>query len=428
MSSTKLLYSNYGQSETSEPRMSAGTLLDTLVNERAERILKFLAASVALGLIAIVGVRWYAYQWDFHMFLGAARDFAAGRSPYRGVGLSFYHPPMLLHVYGLFALLPVWLACTVWYVLKLAALAALLSIWNKHFVRIRYNAATIAFLILAYDAAIYSDLVAGNLSIFEELLIWLAFVNLLKGRYWAFGLILLLASQVKITPLFFAVLLVTVPTQPQWGWFFATIVGFFAVFSCNYWLHPDLFAEFFRVSALLDERGTQSPSLLALVRDVLERLNLIVAQQSKLDELAYVAVAGAIGLSSLWLLIKYRKAVKAFDQRLLIGFACVLFAIVSPRLKSYTYILLIPPTLYLLQVIEWRRQVALAGAVIVGLTVFPLTLSLLPVRLLFELFINYIPLFAAAFVWIAYFVAIYRITHSAVVGDTAPELASQSAT
>jgi Glycosyltransferase family 87 len=399
--------------------MSAGTLLDPLANEKTERILKTLLTVIVVGLIAIVGVRWYAYQWDFHMFMGAARDFEAGRMPYRGVGLSFYHPPMLLHVYGLFAALPTWLALTLWYVLKLVALVSLFSLWNKHYVPIRYTAATIAFLLLAYDAAIYSDLVAGNLSVFEELLLWLAFVNLLKDRYWAFGLILLVASQVKLTPLFFAVLLVTVPAKPQWAWFFATIVGFFAVFSCNYWLHPDLFSEFFRVSALLDERGTQSASLLALVRDVLENLHILAADKSKLDELAYVAIAGIISLSSLWLLIKYRKAVKKLDQRLLIGFACMLFAIVSPRLKSYTYILLIPPTLYLLQVIEWRRQVALAGAVIVGLCVFPLTLSLLPIRVLFDLFINYIPLFAAAFVWVAYFVAIHRLTHAAAVGNTA---------
>jgi hypothetical protein len=401
--------------------MSAGTLLDQLANERAERILRFITASVALGLIVIVGIRWYAYQWDFHMFLGAARDFAAGRTPYRGVGLSYYHPPLLLHLYGLFTLLPEWLACTVWYVLKLAALAALLSCWNRNFVQIHYNAVTIGFLIFAYNACIYSDLVAGNVSIFEELLIWLAFTNLLKGRYWAFGLILALASQVKITPIFFAVLLITVPTKLQWKWFVATIGGFLGLFSCNYWIHPGLLLEFFRVSSQLDERGIQSPSLLALVRDVFERLNLIVTQQSLVDEFVYVAAAGAIGLCSLWLLIQYRKAVKVIDQRLLICFACVLFAIISPRFKSYTYILLLPPTIYLLQVIEWRRQVALVAAVIVGLTLFPPALSLLPVRLAFELFSNYMTLFAAAFVWCAYGVVLYRQAQSAVVGNKALE-------
>jgi hypothetical protein len=401
--------------------MSEATLLDPLVNERAERILKALAACVAFVLIAIVAVRWYAYQWDFHMFLGAARDFAAGQSPYRGVGLSYYHPPLLLHLYGLFARMPEWLACTAWYVLKLAALAALLSNWNKHFVRIRYSAATIAFFIFAYNACIYSDLVAGNVSIFEELLIWLAFANLLRGRYWAFCVVLVLASQVKITPIFFAVLLVAVPTKPQWRWLFATVSGFLALFAVNYWLYPGLTREFFRVSSQLDERGIEAPSLLALVRDAFERLNLIVTQQSMLDELVYLAVAGAIGLASLWLLIQYRKSARVIDQRLLIGFACVLFAVISPRFKAYTYILLLPPTLYLLQITEWRRQVALVAALIVGLVVFPQPRSLLPVRVAFELFTNYMTLFAAALVWSGYANVLYRATRATVLGDKAPE-------
>ena len=400
--------------------MSEGTPYDSLISDRAERILRPLAAGIALLLIALVGVRWYAYQWDFHMFLGAARDFAAGRSPYRGVGLSFYHPPLLLHVYGLFTSLPEWLACTVWYALKLAALAALLSLWNKHFVRIRYNAATIAFLILAYNACIYADLVSGNVSIFEELLLWLAFANLLKGRYWAFGLFLVVASQVKITPMFFAVLLVTVPAKPQWRWFFATVGGFAALFSCNYWLHPGLLREMLKVSAQLDERGSQGPSLLALVRDMFEQLHLLVAQQSKLDELTYVAIAGAIGLGSLWLLLQYRKTAQVVDRRLIIGFACVLFAVISPRFKAYTDILLLAPTLYLLQVVAWRRQVALAAALIVGITMFPPAYSLLPVRLAFELFTNYLALFAAALVWVGYFCVLYRATQPVILGDAAP--------
>jgi hypothetical protein len=397
--------------------MREGPRPDLLISERTERVLRPLAAGIALGLIGLVAVRWYAYQWDFHMFLGAARDFAAGQSPYRGVGLSFYHPPLLLHLYGLFTPLPEWLACTVWYALKLTALAALLSGWNRHFVPIRYNAATITFFILAYNACIYSDLVAGNVSIFEEWLIWLAFASLLRSRYGAFCLFLVLGSQIKLTPIFFAVLLVTVPVRPQWRWFFATLVGFAAVFSLNNLLHPDLFHDFFRVSAQLDERGTQAPSLLALVRDVFERLNLIVTQQSMLDELTYVTLAGAIGLSSLWLLIQYRKTVKVIDQRLLICFACVVFTLISPRFKPYTYILLLPPTLYLLHVAEWRRQVALAAAIIVGITVFPEPVSLLPVRLAFELLTTYLSLVAAALVWGGYLCVLYRAMQPALVGD-----------
>ncbi len=388
-------------------------------SERAERILKPVAASVALGLIAIVGIRWYAYQWDLHMFMGAARDFAAGTSPYRGQGLSFYHPPLLLYVYRLLTFFPVWLACSLWYVLKLAALWALLSLWDKHFVRIRYSAATITFLILAFNASIYSDLVAGNVSIFEELLLWLAFTNLLKARYWAFSLCLILASQIKLTPLFFAVLLVTATEKPQWRWLFATVAGFGALFSCNQWLQPDLFRQFWKVSSQLDERGVDSSSLLALTRDAFDRLH-VVTQQSKLDELVYVLGVAAVGAFSLWLLVQYRKAVAKLDQRLLIGFACLIFALISPRFKAYTYILLLAPTLYLLQVSDWRRQVPIACAVMLGLALFPHAHSLLPMRTAFELFASYMPLIAAAVVWGGYANVMYEAVAAERAGAAQP--------
>ena len=73
---------------------------------RAGQLLTALSVAIAAGLVVLVGVRWYAYQWDFHMFYGAARDFAAGMSPYRGYGLSFFHPPIMLYVYRLFTFMP----------------------------------------------------------------------------------------------------------------------------------------------------------------------------------------------------------------------------------------------------------------------------------------------------------------------------------
>lgn len=369
---------------------------------RRRQILTVLAGLLALGLIVLVGVRWYAYQWDFHMFYWSAREFAAGRSPYLGKGLSFYHPPLLLYLYGLFTHLPESVACTVWYVLKLAALVALLRIWHRDFVRLRWDVVTITFLALAYNAAIYSDLVAGNVSIFEELLLWLGFSGLLQRRYWLFSLCLIVASQVKLTPLFFVVLLVAAVDKPQWRWLVATLAGFTLVFSLNQVLQPGLFRQFWQVSSKLDERGVDSSSLLALVRDGFDRLNLVDTRVSRLDELLYLLLVSGVGIATLRLLSQYRKAVPAFDQRLLICFACVVFALISPRFKVYTYIILLPPTLYLLPRIDWRRHVPAATMVILMVVLFPHAKSLMPVRVAFDLFITYMPLFAAMLVWSCY--------------------------
>ncbi len=367
------------------------------------RAVTVLTVAIAGGLIVLVGVRWYAYQWDFHMFYGAAVDFAAGRSPYRGYGLSFYHPPITLYVYRLFTFLPEPVACTVWYVLKIAALYGLMRVWHNDFVRLQWRAATVLFFILAYGAALYADLVAGNISIFEELLLWYGFSRLLRGRYLVFCLCVVLAAQVKLTPVFFAVLLLVACDRPQWRWFFATIAGFAAVFSLNFVLQPALTRTFFAVSSQLDERGTDCTSVLAFIRDVSDlALGTAFTKASRLDELLFVAIAGAIGLISLWRLIEYRRREARFDPRLVISFACFVFALISPRFKVYTYIILLVPTLYLFRAVAWRHMVPLAVAAMAVPVLFPQAWSLLPIRLAFGLVNVYLPLFAAAFIWIAF--------------------------
>src|SRR6266704_3145305 len=122
------------------------------------KLLQASALLAAFGLMALIAVRWSSYQWDFHMFYGSATDFLQGTSPYYGKGLSFYHPPLTLYLYGLFAQLPRALAYELWLALKIAALGGLFLIWNHHFLKLDLAWTTVIYFILAYNGAIYADL------------------------------------------------------------------------------------------------------------------------------------------------------------------------------------------------------------------------------------------------------------------------------
>ncbi len=355
---------------------------------------------VALGLLVLIGVRWSSYQWDFHMFMGAARDFAAGQSPYRGMGLSFFHPPITLHVYWLFTFLPVAVACTLWYALKLGAMARLFMIWNRDFVPLPIHFTTVFFFLLAYSGALYSDIVSGNVSIFEELVLWYGFVSLLRGRHLTFGLCVVLAAQVKLTPIFFAGLFLVAGERPKWGAFFATLAGFAALFSLNHWLEPELFERFWWASAQLDERGSQNASLLALVRDVSDLIfGTAATSSSRLDELVYLA--GALFVMAVsWLFVaRYRRSTAAPDLRLLIAFSCFVFALVSPRFKVYTCILLLAPTWYVIRSARWHQSAAIATVLLLVVVLLPQGHTTLPFRYGFYLFAEYITLAATLAMW-----------------------------
>ena len=375
-----------------------------------DKLLQAFALLVAFGLMALVAIRWNSYQWDFQMFYGSATDFLQGTSPYRGKGLSFYHPPLTLYLYELFAHLPRNLAYELWLALKIAALSALFLIWNRHFLKLDLAWTTVVYFILAYNATIYADLVSGNISIFEQLGLWIGFAALLQGGYALFSLCVVLVAQFKLTPIFFAVLLLLAPKRPQWLWFAVCVVGFVAVFLLNLLFQPALLKDFFTVAAALDERGANSPGTLAFVRDVFDRIGGPgFSERTHVDEAIFVIAALAVGVSSLAVVVRHRSANAEPNSKLIVYFACLAYALAVPRMKTYSYILLLIPTLALIYILPRRALVPAACAALVALVVFPL--DSLPFRSLSQLLYEYMPLAAALGTWVGFHYILKRESH-----------------
>ena len=364
---------------------------------------------LAFALVALIAVRWRNYQWDFYMFVGSADDFLHGASPYRGKGLSFYHPPLTLYLYSLFVRLPFPLAYELWLSLKVLALAGLFFLWQRHFLKLRLTWGTTLYFLLAYNGTIYADFVSGNVSTFEQLGLWLAFAALLQGRYARFCLCLALVAQFKLTPIFFSVLLLLVPARPQWRWFAACCAGFAAVLSLNYALQPGLLRDFFNVAPALDERGTLAPGTLAFVRDVFDRLaGPHFSDGTRADEVIFAIVALSVSAFSLATVLRHRRAAKQPDAKVIIYFACLAYALLVPRMRVYSHILLLIPTLYLLRVLPRRTLVPAVGAALAALVVLPNGNSLLPFRSLSQVFYEYLPLAAALAAWVGFYGVLRR--------------------
>lgn len=364
----------------------------------------------AIGLVVLVAVRRNNYQWDFSLSYGSANDFLDDVSPYRGEGLSFYQTPLTLYLYSLPARLPYFVAYELWLVLKVCALGGLLWVWNRSFVQLGRSWWTVAYLVLAYAGALYADLVAGNVSIFEQFGLWLGFAALMRGQYGRFCVCIILVSQFKLTPAFFAVTLLLVPKVPQWKWFAVCITGFLAVFSLNFILEPTLTREFFDVAQALDERGTESASTLAFVRDALDLVGgATFSADSMLDEVVYGLVALAVAGITLLLVTRHRRAGSPIDQRWIIFVTCVAYCLMVPRLKNYSYIIMLVPTLHLLRELPRRQLVPAAAAVLAFMAVFPHGNTLLPFYDVAELLYDYLPLVTAFAVGFGYWFLLDRV-------------------
>ncbi len=360
----------------------------------------------ALGLIVDLWLHPERYQWDFTTYYYAGRALQAGLNPYEldslsavagtEIGFPFLYSPIVLPVFSLLSRLEFLWAYRLYLLLKVLSLGVVLCLWSSWFLRARADPAFYLVCLFGFGGAIYSDLAAGNVSIFEQLWLWLAFAALIKHRPVGFSLMVLVASLFKLTPIAFLLLLLMNPTDRNRRILACALVVFAAVNGLTYLVGPALYRDFLSVAAQLDDRGAINPSTLALVRDIgdiLTRKGLPVWATA--EAAAYgVFVSIVLALTVLALARAGRGAPRGS-----VFLACLAFALVAPRFKNYAYILLIPPAYAFVKAAMSR------GLHVFGL--LPLVLSQSPpvpfgfggaVR---NLFWGYYPWLLALLLWVA---------------------------
>jgi hypothetical protein len=356
-----------------------------------------------LGWIAIRG----RAQWDFNAHYHAALAFRQGLDPYSpeslqrvspGSALAAYlYPPLILYFYGAFTLLPYRVAYLLWLALKVAALAGLLLLWHRRFLPLRLDRLTPLYLVVAFNGALLWDIAAGNISLFEQLALWSGFACLLAGRQPLFCLLVVLTAQFKLTPVLFLFLLLA-DKQPLWKLFFASWAGFLGLLSINYWLYPALSRRYLQAALALDEWGANNPSMLSFVRDALYNLTGgIVSASYPVDEAIYVLLAISVAVVTLRAVQNHLAHPAQSDPRIRLFFFCAAYALIVPRMKNYSFILLLVPTLHVLRHTPQSLLVPLAA-------VFALLPLHLPLKVSTGFLASYLSLCAAGIVWYAYLI------------------------
>ncbi|MFA6029538.1 MAG: glycosyltransferase family 87 protein [Elusimicrobiota bacterium] len=384
--------------------------------ERHPRVHLSLKAAVwgafAAGLYHAV-VHPYVTQWDFKLYLSCAKTLGLGFNPYdEGQivkacgyqwGMPCLYPPLMLQVYRPF----LWLSPGfeqygsqyLWSFLKLLAAAGLVALWRKRFVEIRHELFTLLFFLLAYGSPLVVDIRAGNVAVFEQLLLWGGFAFMLSGRDVPFVACILLSALAKQTPAAFLVLLVLRP-RPRWGLFLGACVAYAGTLGLNYALFPALTAAYFEklaatMSIWRGESGLINCSTDAFLRSVLA----LVSPGRSPEALTLLFTAGVLAVSG-W--AHFRRLTKGGGERSLeiVFFTCVTYALVVPRLKDYSYLLLLLPTFYILERTDSSRLrwAIFACAFVNSLKSLGLRFGLGEAAVL----LSYFKWYALVLVWVAY--------------------------
>lgn len=355
----------------------------------------------------------YHYQWDFHVYCTAAREFAAGRAPYlhvyphpwnRTEVLLYNYSPLTLYAFQWTVPLSLEVAKWAWLGIKLVGLALLVRLWHASFERLNAGWAIVLFLVLGFNSALLRDFTAGNISTLEQLGIWLGFGLLIRGRLYAAALVLACVAQFKFLPIVFLTLLLV--NQPRAGWkpFALGCMTFIAIFALNLLMGAQLLHDYILHFAdplnEFDSRGVNNPSSLALFRDLMDATSYTnglpdnVAAGTRIYVLYLILVA----LLLIWAIWKRRDRLRAADPKLLVYLACALFTIVSPRLKDYSYIIMLMPALFVVR--DLGRRGLSPDYLLLGLGLMAFgqpQQSLVPgLQLLIYMLQAYLPLFLAA--------------------------------
>ncbi len=375
-----------------------------------------------LGLIIKISTH-DDYQWDFWIYYNSARAHAAGLNPYEVEALSqitpgpmrncFAYPPLALYFFRPFTALDFITASYLFLFLKCLLSIGLIYLWKKEFLQEKVDALFYFFCLLAFNATIYIDLGAGNISIIEQFLLWLAFAFYLKRRWLLFSVFVVIAASFKLVPILFLGLLWFADEKKKYWYFAGGGLAFGVTLLASYIVAPTLFVEFVRdsVGRADWERGIVNPSSLAFFREAHDLLAAkfgIVASPKILRALFLVLVATV--LSATWKAYVALKPVhEKHNEKTLIFLACLVYALVLPRFKDYSYIILIPPAYFILK----KMGEGKATLLILATLIYPPNpvggiLPLPGFDLLARLFSSHYPLLMAYGVWGLYLYDILR--------------------
>jgi hypothetical protein len=365
---------------------------------------------VALALILCAGASWkvQSAQWDFEVYYYAAKASHAGLDPYatqsltqvagRRMPLPFVYPPAFLALFAPIAHLALGTAKTAYLLAKLAALAGLLLLWGCFCRNTRETLILLAIVVLGYSGTIFADLYAGNITCFEQLLVWLAVAALVTGHRFAFAVLIPLAAAVKGLPMALVLLLLFEGRKAIFPMLVSA--GLFVVIEgSSRIMWPARTARFLALASGLDERGHSAPSILALLRD-----SLGPGGKAWVPLALYLAVVAFILGAFTFRAIRLSHA-RAWQRApwILLSGAFLSYILVGPRLKSYGFVLVVPVAAWLLA--RAKRGSWLMGTLVICLSAYaPLPKALLPQSQFWPLLWEYYALLCVFALWLLWWI------------------------
>ncbi|MBI3534557.1 MAG: DUF2029 domain-containing protein [Deltaproteobacteria bacterium] len=380
------------------------------------RVLDKLSWIFAIFLFCLVAFRPSAEQWDYYNMHESVKAFNLGLDPYQhknlqmiterptysGVGYSY--PPLIIICFEWLSLLSAKAGYFIWLVLKLLTYIILFMIWSRYFLPLKNNFLTIFYFIFAFNSTLYIDLATGNVSAFEQLVIWSSFIFLLNARIWPYCICIAIISQIKLIPIVFLLLPLVIHKKPYWLPVIGSAGIFSLIFSVNYFIWPEYFVSFANIVQNLH----QYP--LAKAHGLLELFGELFGELSGIPKLLYLLLFVIIVPLSYSAIKNFQHRNKTYDIKKVILFFCATYVVAIPRMKDYSYVIILLPALYALMELP---QKYLVSVILIPILAPNAINSILPGRNFFLIVYNYMPFLCSCAIWYLFYTNLTHSSHPA---------------
>lgn len=346
------------------------------------------------------------FHWDFRIYYSAAEAYINGANPYDvSIGLEYRYPPYTLWFFVPFTLFDINMASGLYFIFQCILLFTVIYLWIKGILKKEIDLLFFPFCLFAYNFALLTDILAGNIVLLEQILIWLAFYYFMKkGRLMLFCLFIILAATFKIQPILFLILLLFSKDEKRYMYLFGSVAVFGAIHLVSYLSNPTLLTSWIENGLMgLDwQTGIINPSTFALVQDILEfsanKTGLSVPQI--VPWVIFSAIVVAVVLISWRSIVKLRTVEIVDNKKILIFLACLVYVLIDPRLKDYSFILLLVPTYYIIRSVSYMKLgVVLLYSQVIFMIIFSLYGERMPHPGSIASLVGYYPLIVAYLVW-----------------------------
>jgi alpha-1,2-mannosyltransferase len=357
------------------------------------------ALALLLALLAAAATDVRRTGWDFKAYRLCIDSIARGESPYLsdrvvdGIPYPCTYPPLAYDLARPFALVGPENGLRLWNASKAVVLLLLLLLWAR-LLPGGLGLPGALFILAAFGSPFWADFRCGNAAVFEQGLLWAGLAALVFEHDGLFVLCVAAAAQAKMLPAALLVLLLLRP-KPRWGLFAGGCALFAGFWSLNRLLHGQMALDYLRMLSAPEkawrwERGAGNASGYAFLTEWVDLLG--VGGPARLR-----AALGSWALWTLGLLALSAPRLLALARRWegdararfeTVALGTLLYALVVPRMKDYSYILLLPLALHALRCERSKvlRGLLLAAAMVASAKGLAVRLGLGAFAFTFEYF------------------------------------------